>query len=140
MDKQFLVIKLDCYAGNVDEAVCVALTGYGANRYGAEQARAIFEEKVLSLVAEDQLPVQFIDFNTEYGSMPYSLDTISTYNLRLGIDEYTEKEDIIKMINLWKQAYGENIVISLPALHKGTFVVRILGFDLVKVVEQREPL
>jgi hypothetical protein len=150
MRDKFLVVKLDQYAGNVDEIVCVALTGWGAERYGEQQARKVFDAKVRPLLTDDvdeeypELPIEFMQFATEHGSMPYELDRSSSINnLRLGIDSYTTKEMIHEMLDIWGRAYdnGEGCLeITVDDIHRSSVTVKILGFDLVTVVENRETL
>lgn len=148
MKDKFLVVKLDQYAGNVDEIVCVALTGYGADRYGEEQARKVFDGKVRPLLEDQddeypQLPIDFMQFATEYGSMPYELDSASNNNLRLGIDSYTTKEMLDEMLDIWDKAYGNSegcLEITVDDIHRSSVTVKILGFDLITVAENRETL
>jgi hypothetical protein len=149
MNDKFLVVKLDQYAGNVDEIVCVALTGWGADRYGEEEARKVFDAKVRPLLTDDteeeypDLPIEFYNFKTEYGLRAYELDSSSANNLRLGIDNYTTKEMIYKMFDIWDTAYGDGqgcMKITVDDLHNGSTTVKILGFDLITVVETRETL
>ena len=145
---KFLIVKLDQYAGNVDEIVSVALTGWGSERYGREQARKVFDAKVRPLLKnpEDeyfQLPVEFIEFPTEYGNMLYELDSSSTNNLRVGIDHYTDEEMIKEMFAIWGKAYGDDqgsLIITVDAIHNKSVTVKILGFDLVNVIESRTVL
>ena len=140
--KQFLVIRLDQYAGNVDELVCTALTGWGAERYGKEQARKVFDEKLKPLLGDEDyaLPIECCCFETEYGIQPYSLDPSSTNNLRLGIDECATEEMIHETLNLWEQAYGKDMTIVVEDVHRSTITIKILGFDLVVVTEVYTPL
>lgn len=148
MKDRFLIVKLDQYAGNVDEIVCAALTGRGADRYGEEQAQKVFKEKVLPLLGDvdpewPDFPVEFSDFNTEYGLMPYELDSSSTNNLRLCIDCDTDMQELHRMLDIWSKAYdnGEGCMeITVEDLHNGSVTVKVLGFDLVTTVEQRETL
>ena len=148
MSDKFLVVKLDQYAGNVDEIVCVALTGWGADRYGADQARKVFDAKVkpLSENPEDEypeFPVEFSNFNTEYGLMPYELDSSSTNNLRIGLDSYADEYSIKQMLDIWGTAYGDGqgyLSITVDNLHNSSVTVKVLGFDLVEVIEQRTTL
>lgn len=150
MNDKYLIVKLDQYAGNVDEIVCAALTSFGADRYGEKQANKVFNEKVAPLLKKDdperewaELPVEFMNFNTEYGLMPYELDSSSTNNLRLGIDCYTEIEQLNEMFDIWDRAYGNedgHLVITVDGIHNCPVTVKVLGFDLVTVVEQRETL
>ncbi len=150
MSNKFLVIKLDQYAGNVDEIVCVALTGWGADRYGEEQALKVFDAKVRPLLVVDdededypELPIEFYNFKTEYGLKPYELDRSSINNLRLGIDSYATNEMIHEMLDIWKTAYDNGqgcMEITVDDLHGSSVTVKILGFDLVTVVENRETL
>ena len=148
MSDKFLVAKLDQYAGNVDEIVCVALTGWGAERYGEEQARKVFDVKVkpLSENPDDEyseLPIEFSNFNTEYGLMPYELDSSSTNNLRIGLDSYADEDSIREMLSVWDKAYGNgegHLSITVDGLHGKSVTVKVLGFDLVEVVEQRTTL
>lgn len=155
MTNKFLVVKLDQYAGNVDEIVCVALTGWGADRYGHEQARKVFDAKVRPFLAEPEdddddddeyypeMPIEFMKFKTEYGLMPYELDSSSTKNFRLGIDRYTEIEQIHEQLDIWDRAYGNgkgHMEITVDGLHGGPTTVKILGFDLITVGEIREKL
>lgn len=148
MTKKFLIVRLDQYAGNVDEIVCVALTGWGAHRYGESQARKVFDTKVKQLLEDrddeyPDLPVEFCQFETEYGLMPYSLDEYYTNNLKLAIDNYTEQEQLQEMIELWKRAYGDengNISISVSGIHDSDVTVNVLGFDLVEYTQTRRIL
>ena len=147
MNEKYLIVKLDKYAGNVDEIICVALTGCGALRYGFEQAQKVFKEKVCPLLVDPeypgQLPVEFMNFNTKYGSMPYELDSSSTNNLRLGIDSHTEIEQIHELLDIWGIAYGDgegHMEITVDDLHDRSVTVKILGFDLVTVREDSEKL
>jgi len=148
MNEKFLIVKLDQYAGNVDEITCVALTGSGSDRYGSMQAREVFDAKIRPLLAEPddeyvELPIEFMSFNTDYGTMPYSLDWSSTNNLRLGIDEHTTEEDIADMFKVWRAAYGNaegHLEIVVPGIHNKTKTVKILGFDLVILIERRVEL
>jgi hypothetical protein len=149
MNDKFLVVKLDRYAGNVDEIVCVALTGFGAAaRYGIEQARKVFDAKVRPLLGDPdnehpQLPMEFLNFDTEYGSMPYALDSSSTNNLRLCIDGYTTVKMLNETLDIWSAAYGNgegHMEITVDDIHDKSVTVKILGFDLVTVVETRETL
>lgn len=145
---KFLIVKLDQYAGNVDEIVSVALTGWGAERYGEKQARKVFDAKVRPLLKnpEDeyfQLPVEFIEFPTKYGNMLYELDSSSTNNLRVCIDHYTDEEMIKEMFDIWDKAYGDgqgSLIITVDAIHNKSVTVKILGFDLVNVIEPRTVL
>ena len=147
MNDKFLVVKLDQYAGNVDEIVCVALTGWGADRYGEKQAREVFNAKVKPLLAEDdeddeypEMPIEFMQFDTEYGSMPYALDSSSINNLRLGIDTYTTEEMLQEMLDVWGKAYGDgegNLTITVDDIHQESVTVKVIGFDLVTVSESR---
>lgn len=145
MEKR-LVVKLDQYAGNVDELVSVALTGFGNDRYGAKEAKKIYKEKVAPLVNEDEFPLDFYDFATEYGDSMYELDT-NCDNLRLGIDWVSNISDIDEAISIWEKAYmnAEGVIeISIPMSdHKGGFknkVIKILGFDLIEIKEERTTL
>lgn len=148
MEDKFLVVKLDKYAGNVDELVSVALTGFGAERYGGEQARKVFDSKVRPLLEDPddeypQLPMDFMNFDTEYGSMPYALDSSSTDNLRMCIDVYTTEEMLNEMLDIWGTAYGSGegqMVITVDDIHDKSVTVKILGFDLVTSVENRKTL
>lgn len=149
MNDKFLVVKLDQYAGNVDEIVCVALTGWGADRYGEEQARKVFDAKVRPLLTDDadeeypELPIEFMQFSTEHGSMPYELDRSSINNLRLGLDSYATSEMLHEMLDIWGKAYGNGegyLEITVDDIHRSSVTVKILGFDLVTVVENRETL
>ena len=147
MKDKFLVVKLNQYAGNVDEIVCVALTGFGADRYGDEQAQKVFEAKVRPLLVDPeypgQLPVEFVNFGTRYGLMPYELDSSSTNNLRLGVDRYAEIEQIHELLDIWGTAYGDgegHMEITVDGLHDRSVTVKILGFDLITVGEIRETL
>lgn len=152
MKDKYLIVKLDQYAGNVDEIVCVALTGFGAERYGREQARKVFNEKVLPLLDQSDedfdpeypaLPVEFLNFNTDYGSMPYALDSSSTNNLRMAVDGYTDMDQLNELLDIWQHAYGNDngtMTIAVDGLHNRSVTVKVLGFDLVTVVEQRETL
>lgn len=154
MKDKFLVVKLDQYAGNVDEIVCVALTGWGAERYGEKQARTVFDAKVRPLLAKSEdedeedneypeMPIEFMQFATEYGSMPYALDSSSVNNLRLCVDNYTTEKMIHEMLDIWGKAYGNGegfIEITVDGIHSGSVTVKIIGFDLVTVVENREAL
>lgn len=148
MNDKFLVVKLDQYAGNVDEIVCVALTGWGADRYGEKQAREVFNAKVKPLLADDdeddeypEMPIEFMQFDTEYGSMPYALDSSSTNNLRLGIDTYTTEEMLQEMLDVWGKAYGDgegHLSITVDGLlHGSSVTVKVIGFDLVTMSESR---
>jgi hypothetical protein len=144
---KFLVIKLDQYAGNVDEIVSVALTGYGNERYGAKQAMKAFNTHVRPLLSEPHeeycdLPIEFSNFNTEHGSSMYNLDSASTDSLRLCIDEYTTTEMLEEMFAIWTKAYGTEdgtLRISVDADYSPK-EVKILGFELVTVTEFREVL
>ena len=147
MSNKFLVVKLDQYAGNVDELVCVALTGWGADRYGHEQARVVFDNKVKPLLdaPDDEypdLPVEFMQFATEYGEMPYQLDDVSSCdNLRLGVDPLTTDDMLDEMLAVWDQAYGDgngNLVITVEDEFDGETTIKILGFELIEVVENRK--
>lgn len=148
MKDKFLVVKLDRYAGNVDEVVCVALTGCGADRFGALAGRKLFDTKVRPLLEDPddeypQLPVEFMNFDTEYGSMPYSLDSSSTNNLRLCIDGYTTNEMLKQMLDIWTAAYGTgegHMEITVDDILNKSVTVNILGFDLITVVENRKIL
>ena len=147
MANKFLVLKLDRYAGNVDELVCTALTGYGADRYGEKQARKVFDAKVLPLLKSDseypELPVEFVNFKTEYGMMPYELDSSYTNNLRLGLDEYTNDAMIEDMLDIWDLAYSDgqgNLVITVDGIHDKSVTTKIIGYDLVKIGETRKIL
>ena len=152
MKDKFLVVKLDQYAGNVDEIVCVALTGWGAERYGQRQAREVFNAKVRPLLAKPEddddeeypeMPIEFMNFSTEHGSMAYELDSSSTNNLRMCIDGYTTEEMLNEMRDIWGTAYGNgegHMEITVDNIHKRSVTVKILGFDLVTVVENRETL
>lgn len=148
MKDKYLIVKLDQYAGNVDEIVCVALTGFGAERYGREQARKVFNEKVLPLLGDvdpewPELPVEFMEFNTDFGSMPYALDSSSTNNLRMAMYGYTDMDQLNELLDIWKRAYGDDngtMTITVDGLHNGSVTVKILGFDLVTVTENRETL
>jgi hypothetical protein len=148
MKDKFLVVKLDQYAGNVDEIVCVALTGWGAERYGAEQARKVFDAKVRPLLSDvdeeyPELPIEFMNFDTEYGSSPYALDSSSINNLRMCIDGYASEEMVHEMLDIWGTAYGNGegfMEITVDGIHKGSVTVKIIGFDLVTVVENRRTL
>jgi hypothetical protein len=148
MKDKFLVVKLDQYAGNVDEIVCVALTGWGSERYGQRQAREVFNAKVLPLLGDvdeeyPQLPVDFMNFSTEHGSMAYELDSSSTNNLRMCIDGYTTEEMLNEMLDIWGTAYGNgegHMEITVDNIHKRSVTVKILGFDLVTVSETRTKL
>ena len=144
---KFLVIKLDQYAGNVDEIVSVALTGYGNDRYGAKQARKTFNTHIRPLLSEPEdeycdLPIEFYNFNTEHGSSMYDLDSASTDSLRLCIDDYTTHEMLEEMFIIWAKAYGNEdgtMSISVDAEHFPE-EVKVLGFELVTVTESREVL
>jgi hypothetical protein len=146
MKDKFLVVKLDQYAGNFDEIVCVALTGFGSERYGSEQARKVFDAKVLPLLRGSdneypQLPMDFFNFDTEYGSMPYALDSSSTNNLRLCIDGYATDKMLNEMLDIWSAAYGNgegHMEITVDDIHSKSVTVKIIGFDLVTVIETRE--
>jgi len=148
--QKFLVVKLDQYAGNVDELVCVALTGFGSERYGAEQARAVFDIKVKPLLTDPdedypELPVGFMDFNTEYGAMAYELDNLSTNNLRLGLDKYATEESLGKMMDIWEEAYGDGtgcLKIVITGLYSDVrpTIIKVLGFDLITTSEDRTKL
>jgi hypothetical protein len=154
MKDKFLVVKLDQYAGNVDEIVCAALTGWGADRYGHEQARKVFDAKVRPLLTKSEddddedneypeMPIEFMNFDTEYGSMPYALDSSSTNNLRLCVDGYTTKEMLHDMLDVWGTAYGNgegHMEITVDGIHGGSVTVKIVGFDLVIVSESRTRL
>lgn len=149
MTDKFLVLKLDQYAGNVDEIVCTALTGGGFERYGGEQARAVFQEKVKPFLEDPDeeypmLPVEFCHFATEYGHAPYALDGFYTNNLRLGLDTYcSSSEDLRAMFDIWDRAYGDeqgNLEIVVEGIHGKSVTVKILGFDLVEVQEVRTTL
>lgn len=140
MKPNHLVVKLDQYAGNVDEIVCVALTGHGIGRYGYEEARVVFDTKVKPLLSADpddeysDLPVEFYHMDTSYGSSPYRLDDKSTDNLALGIDRDTTIEQLNEMIDIWNKAFtNENgeFVIEVEYEDDRTSVVKVLGFDLV---------
>lgn len=138
MTNKFLVVKLDQYAGNVDELVSAALTGYGSDRYGEKQAAAVFKEKVVPLLENKRFPLGFRTFNTEYGSMPYEVDFPRENNLRLGIDSNASKESIEKAISIWDKAYGDDegkLVISVDNIHNQTVTIKVLGFDLIEVKE-----
>lgn len=142
---KFLVVKLDQYAGNVDELVCVALTGWGADRYGHEQARAVFDNKVKPLLdgPDDEypdLPVEFFEFNTDHGTMPYELDSAYSNSLRLCIDSHTTNTMLDEMLDIWERAYGNDdgaLTITVDDIHSRQVEVKVLGFDLVEVVENR---
>lgn len=149
MTDKFLVLKLDQYAGNVDEIVCVALTGWGFERYGCEQAREVFDKKVKPFLEDPDeeyptLPVEFCHFPTEYGHAPYGLDGFSTNNLRLGLDTYTSSpEHIQAMFDIWDKAYGDgesNLKIVVDGIHGREVTVKVLGFDLIEVQEVRTTL
>jgi len=149
MKDKFLIVKLDQYAGNVDELVSVALTGWGAERYGREQARKVFDAKVKPLLTDDteeeypEFPIEFMNFDTEYGSMPYALDSSSTNNLRLCVDGYTTEEMLNEMLDIWSKAYGDEqgfLSITVDGLHNRSVTVKVIGFDLVEVVENRKTL
>lgn len=148
MKDKFLVVKLDQYAGNVDEIVCVALTGYGGFGHGRAQARKVFDAKVRPLLEDQddeypQLPIDFMEFSTEYGSKPYELDSSSTNNLRMCIDGYSTDAMINEMLAIWEQAYSAddgNLVITVDDIHRSSVTVKILGFDLVEISEKRTTL
>jgi hypothetical protein len=148
MKDKFLVVKLDQYAGNVDEIVCVALTGSGSERYGEKQARKVFDAKVRPLLEDPneeypELPIEFMNFSTEYGSMAYELDSSSTNNLRMCIDGYTTEEMLNEMLDIWGKAYGDGqgfLSITVDGLHDRSATVKVIGFDLVEVVENRKTL
>lgn len=143
-----MVVKLDQYAGNVDEIVCVALTGNGADRYGANQARNVFDAMVKPLLEnpDDEypyLPIEFYEFNTEYGSMPYEIEFPSANNIRLAIDDNSNENSIQKMLDIWDKAYGDgngNLIIEVGGIHNEFVVVKVIGFDLIEVVEQRKKI
>lgn len=145
---KFLVIKLDQYAGNVDEIVSTALTGWGNERYGGSQAMKTFNACVRPLLSEPQeeycdLPIQFLNFPTEHGYSAYDLDRSSTNSLRMGIDDETTKEELTAMLDIWSRAYGDEaggLKITVEGVHKGSVTVKILGFELVTVKEFRETL
>lgn len=149
MSEKFLVVKLDQYAGNVDEIVSVALTGVGADRYGDKQAQKVFDAKMKPLLDKSEdydeynLPVEFSVFSTEYGYMPYALDNSSTNNLRFGIDSYTTDEDVEELLEIWERAYGDddlNLVITVEDIHGKTVTVKVLGLDVVETIEQRHTI
>lgn len=149
MKDKFLIVKLDQYAGNVDEIVSVTLTGWGAERYGREQARKVFDAKVKPLLTVDtdeeypEFPIEFMNFDTEYGSMPYALDSSSTNNLRLCVDRYTTEEMLNEMLDIWGKAYGDgegHLSITVDGIHNGSVTVKVIGFDLVTVSESRNKL
>lgn len=145
---KFLVVKLDQYAGNVDEIVCVALTGWGAERYGEHQARKVFDAKVRPLLDEPdeeypELPIEFMNFATEYGMHPYQVDFPANNDLRLGIDDGNTEEMICDMIDIWHKAYGNDeghLIITVDGIHGASATVKVLGFDLIDVVENRVTL
>jgi hypothetical protein len=145
MRDKFLVLKLDQYAGNVDEIVCVALTGYGYERYGADEATLVYNDKVAPILNEmglEEAPLEFSLFETEYGLAPYSLDSASTNYLRLGIDSYMNVEAIREMIEIWNKAYGDsegNLEITVELKGKSV-TVKVLGFDFIEVSETRTSL
>ena len=156
MTEKRLVIKLDQYAGNVDEITCVALLGFGEDRYGDKQARELYEEKVLPIISKDpeydpeygDFPLDTVSFNTEYGSMSYELDTDANA-LRIGLDRYCTLEDIHNAISIWKQAYGNDAgeieinVLFEDKYNSGkdeTVTVKVLGFDLIEIKEFRTEL
>jgi hypothetical protein len=144
---KFLVIKLDQYAGDVDEIVSVALTGYGNDRYGSEQARKTFNAAVRPLLSEPHkeycyLPIEFSNFNTEHGSSMYDLDSASTDSLRLCLDKYTTAEMLEEMFAIWTKAYGNEdgtLSISVDDDYYPD-VVKVIGFELITVREFREVL
>lgn len=145
---KFLVIKLDQYAGNVDEIVSTALTGWGNERYGGSQAMKTFNAHVRPLLSEPDeeycdLPIQFLNFPTEHGSSAYALDPSSTNSLRMSIDGETNKEELNLMLDIWSRAYSDGdggLKITVEGIHKGSVTVKILGFELVTVREFRETL
>lgn len=147
MNEKYLIVKLDQYAGDVDEIVCVALTGFGNDRYGSVQARKLFDAKVLPLLntydKSQKFPFGFYEFPTEYGMSSYDLDSESTDNLRLMLDERSTPEKIASMLDIWDKAYRTDeghLEIVVEDIHDKTVTVRILGFDLVEVVETRHKL
>lgn len=147
MTTKFLVVKLDQYAGNVDEIVCVALTGSGMERYGGKQAQLVFNEKLRPLLDSDdeyaELPIDFMEFPTDHGTAPYELDGSSTNSLRFGIDDYSDIESINETIALWKLAYGQpdgEVTIEVPGVHDKPVTVKVLGFELIEVKETRTTL
>ena len=152
MTERRLVIKLDQYAGNVDELVCVALLGYGNGRYGEEEARKVYDEKVVPVMPKDEyddFPLETYSFNTKYGSSAYELDT-DINAMRIGIDNYVSMEDIMEdiqsAISIWKKAYANSDgVIEINILFKNEYysgedritTVKVLGFDLIEIKEYR---
>lgn len=144
MNKKFLVVKLDQYAGNVDEIVSVALTGCGRMRHGYEEAEVLFNEKMVPLLGGGkypELPVSFMEFGTEYGDSPYELDDSGVNNLRLGIDDYTQMSDLKEMIAVWKQAYGledGTLEIKVEFAEDKASTIKVLGFNFVSYIEKRE--
>lgn len=146
MNNKYLIVKLDQYAGNVDEIVCVALTGSGNDRYGSMQAKKLFDAKVRPLLNTDsdypypKLPIGFYEFATEYGMSSYELD--SEDSLRMKIDNSAYK-NIVEMLDIWDKAYRTDeghLEIVVEGIHNETVTVRILGFELVEVVETRQKL
>jgi hypothetical protein len=141
MTEKRLVIKLDQYAGNVDELVCVALIGVGNERYGSIEARKVYEEKVVPHTPQneyDDFPLETCLFNTEYGLSSYELDSDSN-NMIIGLDGYCTDKDITDAISIWKKAYGNDkgeLVIEVPFVGSVS-VVKIIGFDLIEIKEIR---
>lgn len=130
-----LSILLDTYAGDVDEFVTSALTGLSEGRMGVEEGLALYNKHYAPLADDDEYPiVDFLSFDTEYGLRLYDLDNKNYNALLLGVDDYSVPM-INEQIALWKQAYGDPIV--LPKTRKD---VVILGFELVEILEKRTKL
>lgn len=142
IEEKRLIVKLDQYAGNVDEIVCTALLGIGEDRYGHAQAYTVYKNSVEPLLTDDELPIDFSSFGTEYGHMLYSLDCLCD-NLQIGISCFTTNEEIKEAICLWKQAYpseekGVELHIEVPGIHDQTVVVKVLGFEVLTYVPHRK--
>lgn len=142
-----LVVKLDQYAGNVDEVVCQSLINMGMGRHGSEEGERLFKENVEPLCDDGYLPAEFSEFLTDYGSSPYSLDDLDCNSLNFGV--FTDEKSITETIDVWKRAYGQgNLPLELTynvrdySTPDGTkeHTVKILGFGLIEIKEIRKPL
>lgn len=143
MNEYRLSIKLDRYAGNVDEFVSCALTGSGNERYDDNGGEELFKQKVEPLlVTEDtdyideypELPVPLCNFPTEYGMSAYSLDyrNNNTNSLLIGLaGTYGLKETVA----IWKKAFP--VINNQIHLNGKKYTVKILNFTLVTIRQDR---
>lgn len=145
VEEKRLIIKLDQYAGNVDEIVCTSLLGVGEDRYGYKQACTVYKNRVEPLLADDWFPIDLHSLSTEYGHVLYTLDS-DCNNLQIGIGCFTDDEAIKEAICLWRQAYpskekGVELHIEVPDIHgQAVVVIKVLGFQILTYTPHRRDI